>query len=260
LLKNRLIRFSFFKGTPLFLRSFLYDDGDWLVLHASSDSNTTTVLNDYALLDMLPNLTVAAESDNGSYNTVYAHLPHGTAFFQAPLYVPAQHVDNYGGSILKNEQRYHTAMASFLLLKKWFKFLRENDVYDNTRIILVSDHGRGNANFPENMRLPNGDCLQSYNALLMVKEFNAQDTGNLTIDNSFMTSADAALFAVRDFADRNPFTGNLLAPDKSPGIDIATIGALSTYSHGTYAYTIKQDQWLHVYDNVFDINKWNWEK
>lgn len=32
-------------------------------------------------------------------------------------------------------------MAAMLRLGEWFDYLREEGVYDNTRIILVSDHG-----------------------------------------------------------------------------------------------------------------------
>ena len=40
-----------------------------------------------------------------------------------------------------NEQvtHYQVNMAAFLKLGEWFDYLRENGVYDNTRIIIVSD-------------------------------------------------------------------------------------------------------------------------
>jgi arylsulfatase A-like enzyme len=153
-------------------------------------------------------------------------------------------------------------MASFILLHKWFTFLKEHGVYDNTRIILASDHGRGNTAYPGNITLPGGSKLQSYNALLMVKDFDTKDReafthDALTVDTSFMTNADAALFAARGIAEKNPFTGKALEPDKADGIDITTIGALSTYRHSKYGYNIGADQWLHVHDSIFDPANWS---
>ena len=42
---------------------------------------------------------------------------------------------------------YHVNMAAYIEHGNWFDYLRENGVYDNTRIILVSDHGYGAGHF-----------------------------------------------------------------------------------------------------------------
>ncbi|GHU18605.1 hypothetical protein FACS1894163_10790 [Spirochaetia bacterium] len=222
----------------------------------SAGEVTPTIINDYAFLDLLPDLTTI-QSDNATYTAIYSHLPHTTTFLQPPDYTPAQTITNRGLSILKDDSRYHMTMASFILLHKWFTFLKENGVYDNTRIILASDHGRGNTNYPGNITLPDGGKLQSYNALLMVKDFDVKDSDELSVDDSFMTNADAALFAVQGIDSTNPFTGKALVPDKADGIDITTIGALSTYRHSKYGYNIDADQWLGVHDNIFNHENWN---
>ncbi|GHV77104.1 membrane protein [Spirochaetia bacterium] len=257
LLNKTLLRFSFFKASPLFMRSFIYDDGEWLMLKDHSAGEITPeILNDYALLDLLPDLT-AIQDDGAAYTAIYSHLPHATTFLQPPDYTPTQTITNHGTSILKDDSRYHMTMASFILLHKWFVFLKEHGVYDNTRIILVSDHGRGNTDYPGNITLPGGVKLQSYNALLMVKDFDAKDGDALTVDTSFMTNADAALFAALGIAEKNPFTGKALEPDKENGVTITTIGELSTYRHSKYGYNIDADQWLGVHDNIFNHENWN---
>ncbi|GMO53357.1 MAG: YidC/Oxa1 family membrane protein insertase [Treponemataceae bacterium] len=256
-LKHNLIRFSFFKGAPLFLRLFIYDDGDWLNVSDNADNTLSdTVINDYALLDMLDRITTITETGN-TYTAFYGHLPHDTVFLQTPDYTPSASVINKGNSQLSDDGRFHVTMASFLLLNKWFAYLKANGVYDNTRIIITSDHGRGSVNVKENIVLPNGDPLQSYNALLMVKDFDS----NTSFESSpvFMTNADAALFALQDIVANpvNPFTGVPLQSDKARGIDIATIGALSTYRHSQFKYTIADDQWLHVRDDIFKPENWS---
>jgi hypothetical protein len=255
-LKHNLIRFSFFKCAPLFLRLFIYDDGKWLTVKSDADNTLSdTIVNDYALLDTLDKITAVTETGD-TYTAFYGHLPHDTVFLQAPNYTPAASVTNRGNSRLADDARFHVTMASFLLLNKWFAYLKANGVYDNTRIIIISDHGRGSANVQENIVLPNGDHLQSYNALLMVKDFDSKTP--IESSSDFMTNADTPLFALQDIIANpvNPFTGVPLRSDKANGIDIATIGALSTYRHSQFKYTIGNDQWLHVHDDIFKSENW----
>jgi YidC/Oxa1 family membrane protein insertase len=268
LLFNNLIRFSVFKTTPLFVRFFVYDDGEWLGtsnLRGQNDLKnglTGVVINDYAFMDLLPELTAVSES-GGTYTAIYAHLPHDPALLRLPDYIPSDTAaaDN-GNSRFSGDGRYHVNMASFLLLEKFFSFLKDEGVYDNTRIILVADHGRGNSDFANNITLPNGSALQPYNPLLMVKDFHSRDdgrtNGSLKTDNSFMTNADTVFFALKDIVENpiNPFTHQPLQSDKAGGVRITTIGALSSYRHTKYQYNIGEDQWLHVHTNIFDPANW----
>ena len=170
--------------------------------------------------------------------------------------MPVQTVTDRGKSALADDPRFHVTTASFLLLGKWFEYLQANGVYDNTRIILVSDHGWGTTHLPGNIILPNGDSLQKYNVLLMVKDFYAE--GDLTNSDEFMTNGDSPLFALDGIIENpvNPFTGTPLKTNKDNGVTIATINALSTYRHGRYVYNIGKNQWLHVKDNIFDPDNW----
>lgn len=76
---------------------------------------------------------------------------------QEPDYTPSQNVDNtdyeaehadrftVDGQTLRMETElqvthYQSNMAALLQLGEWFDYLRDNGVYDNTRIILVADH------------------------------------------------------------------------------------------------------------------------
>ena len=256
LLNSHLIRFSFFKSAPLFLRLFIYDKGKWLTLNeGGSDQLTDVIINDYALLDTLEKITDFSENGD-TFISLYAHLPHGSALLQAPDYVPVQNVTNKGTGILAEDGRFHAMTASFLLLGRWFNYLKENGVFDNTRIILVADHGRGAANIPENFILPNGQNLQSYDILLMVKDFNSRS--ELATSDIFMTNGDVPLLVLDGIMDNpeNPFTKKPLIAEKDQGIAIATIGAVSTYRHTKFIYNIGKNQWLYVKDNIFDPANW----
>jgi hypothetical protein len=260
LLKNNLIRFSFFKISPLIFRMFIYDSGDWLTVKnamKTKGSLTPVTIDDYAVLDFLPELTKFSGDDKNNFNEVYVHLPHSAAFLQAPGYIPSNNVNNFGNGPFAGEDNYHVNIASFVLLGKWFSFLKKHDVYDNTRIILVSDHGASSySRLPNNISLPNGSSLQTFNALLMAKDFNS--SGELKTDNNFMTNADAPFFAFDGLvADPvNPFTGVPLKPAKIDGAVIAAIPALNSTQHSRYQYRIGKNQWLHVKENIFDPANW----
>jgi len=256
LLDNNLIRFSFFKSAPLFLRLFIYDDGKWLVLNdEKKEQITDTIIDDYAFLDSLDKITAFSETGD-TYTEIYSHLTHGSALLQAPTYTPVNIVTNKGTSLLSGDGRFHLMTASFLLLGRWFEYLKTNGVYDNTRIILVSDHGRGSTEYPGNINLPNANKLQGFNPLLMVKDFNARET--LKTSDIFMTNGDVPLFAVEKIIDNpvNPFTKIPLHSDKNDGIIITTIGAVSTYRHNKYTYNIPKNKWLFVKNNIFDPQNW----
>jgi hypothetical protein len=121
------------------------------------------------------------------------------------------------------EKHYHANIAALSLLGAWFSFLKENHVYDNTRIIIVSDHGENLHNsFPDNTILPDGRSLETYIGVLLVKDFNA--AGDLSVDHAFMTNADASLLAVKEIIPHsaNPFTHTPLRSDKKNGVTITT--------------------------------------
>jgi hypothetical protein len=219
---------------------------------------TLSVINEYSSLDFLSQITDTGGEKN-SFILLVSQLTHEAAFFEAPDYVPRRSVTNTGKGPFAGESHYHADMAAFLLLGKWFNYMKENQVYDNTRIIIVSDHGWNLKNdFPGNITLPNGESLQTYNALLMMKDFGS--AGGVKTDASFMTNADAPLLAVKDiFANPlNPFTKKRLAPAKDSGAVITTSGRLHPTDHRKNTFRIDDGVWLHVRDNIF--NPGNWEK
>ncbi len=97
---------------------------------------------------------------------------------------------------------YETFVASFKQIGQWLDYLKDEGVYDNTRIIIVSDHG---------FNLYVDDWLNSekilYTPILLYKDFDSN--GELMTDETFMTNADTPFLAMEDLglADVNPYTG-----------------------------------------------------
>ena len=202
-------------------------------------------------------------------NNETAHEP---CLLQMPDYVPADSVSNgayedsgrftVDGRIMRVEnsyqlEHYHVNMATYLQIGKWLDYLKECGVYDNTRIIIVSDHGRTLGQFDDLLVSEELD-VQGYHPILLVKDFNA---GEFAVSDTFMTNADVPMLALEGLVENpvNPFTGNALDDtakkegklyittaenyDQNPGNTIDMTGGVW--------YTITGE-------NIFD--KSNWKK
>lgn len=255
IIEYHLIRFSFFRITPIFLKRIIYDRGDWWRIKIFVSAKK---LNNYIVLDILSRISFICENGD-KLNIINNELTHNPFFLQAPSYYPSNTVTNIGEGPFAHEENYHVNLASLLLLGKFFDFLKENMVYDNTRIIIVSDHGRNlKSNFPDNIILPNGHSLQFFNALLLVKDFNSNNY--FSTNDSFMTNADVPLIAIDGIIDNpvNPFTGkDLNYYDKSNGVIITTSSVFNVNDHFKYQFNIKHNQWMRIHTNIFDPSNWS---
>ncbi|GMO29104.1 MAG: YidC/Oxa1 family membrane protein insertase [Termitinemataceae bacterium] len=258
ILRTHLIRYAFFKMSPAVFRMFIYDKADWLIATSYSESNLTLdTIDNYAALANLQNITSITADKKNIYIAMDNDLTHYPAFLKFPEYIPSVNIDNanLGSGPFANEATYHVTVASFLLLGKWFQYLKENGVYDNTRIIIASDHGRDmNSKIEKNIQISNGDFLSDYNATLLVKDFkstHSNETSELVTDDTFMTHADVPFIASFGLIPNpvNPFTNKALKTDEKHDGAVVTSGRAMQHK-------IRNDQWMHVSDNIFDASNW----
>jgi membrane protein insertase Oxa1/YidC/SpoIIIJ len=257
-LQYNLLRFSFLRIAPPFLRFFVYDGGKWLAKIGDTNRGfSLATLDEYTALDALPDITTVDEGA-GSLAVITNQLTHEPAFLQVPEYRPAAAITDRGSGPYAHDAAYHANMAAFLLLARYFTWLKEHGAYDNTRIIITADHGWGSSHdFAGNITLPNGEALVNYNPLFLVKDFNAH--GPLAVDRSFMTNADTPSLAVDGLIPdpRNPWTGNPLQPDKEHGVTITTSTLWSPDLHAKYAFKIPRDEYLTVHTDIFNPANWS---
>ncbi|MBP5251805.1 MAG: YidC/Oxa1 family membrane protein insertase [Treponema sp.] len=140
---------------------------------------------------------------------------------------------------------------------KWLDFLKKNNAYDNTRVILVSDHGRGIhleefENFENDFQAP-----AYFAAMFMYKDFNSH--GEVKTDDTFMMNADS-IFLAKDglnLSDVNPFTGKRFVQDKDNGVNVyyaETTSATKIYNNKLF--DLKSTKGWNVKDNIFDRKNW----
>ena len=251
LLRELLIRFSFLKISPPAFRVFIYDKASWLKPGGNITNNQLTLdtLDCYTTLDYLPQLTEVSDEAFDTYTSMVNELTHDSALFQYPDYVPAMNITNYGSGPFADDNSYHSNIAAFLLLKKWFGHLQEENVYDNLKIVIASDHGKPVVSkYEGNILLPNGEWLSSFHSLLLVKDFNRR--GNLAIDKTFTPQGEVPAITMKGLIDnpQNLFSGNRIESNKNDSVLITTADVLQ--------FTIDNNQWLQVQDNIFDPANW----
>ena len=174
--------FSVMKSMPLVLQPTIYANGTYnqaaiygsqfttpqniMALDKAVGANST-FLASYNTPTMLSKMTQITEEKVNTFLTMTNSTTHNPQILQMPSYTPAQNVNNapffglhangitVNGVTLRMETadqiaHYHANMASLIQIGQWLNYLRESGVYDNTRIIIVSDHGKdlGQIDFP----------------------------------------------------------------------------------------------------------------
>jgi YidC/Oxa1 family membrane protein insertase len=257
LLRHNFTMFGFFSIAPAALRDLVYDNGNYraAVKNSRLDVVTGSAFRSYAVLHYLPRLTECVETGD-TFTMMTANMAHDPSFLQYPDYTVNAEISDFGPDRFNGNttsfQYYHVNAASYILLANWFTRLKEQDVYDNTRIIIVSDHA-------ETLIVP-GDSLDrkytSYNPILLFKDFNAQ--GDLKTDMTFMTNADTPYLATDGLVPgaKNPFTGNPFTTEKAGGVNVFLGGSSQPQDYPGWEALEKTAQFYHVKDNIFDEKNW----
>lgn len=282
--KRNFFCYSVLKTSPLCLQKLLYDEGGYnqsvdavAAYYQVVDSMYTAhglqapFMNSYRELAAYPELTDPVEENINTFLMMTNQATHESTMLQEPEYVAAEEVDNTeyesthqdrytvdGQTLLMTTPvhavYYQTNMAALLQLGKWFDYMRENDVYDNTRIILVSDHGRSALRDGDEHRLGDRD-IENFYPLLMVKDFDSKE---FTISEDFMTNGDVPTLAFKGIVDDpvNPFTGKAIDSSEKTKHDQYIIASDETDIQKNNGNTFLPSKWYSVHDDMRDINNW----
>ncbi|MCL2184470.1 MAG: YidC/Oxa1 family membrane protein insertase [Treponema sp.] len=251
ILKRNIFWYSLFRIMPYLFRAGIYQHGDWFSTY--SNHKFISNLDSYSVLHYLPRLTGFSCEKENSFVFIVNDTTHDPIYYQAPDFRPVQYVTNYGTSSYSKENEYHTNMAAFKRLGDWFNFLKDENVYDNTRIIIVSDHG-AQINYVHKTELPFN--LDNFNPFLLVKDFNSG--GLLKTDMSFMTNADVPFLALKNQIENavNPWTGKPISnTDKNNPLYISISYMVHLEPEAKLARLNKSID-HYVKDNIFIESNW----
>ena len=290
--------YSIMKISPLLIQSGLYQGGqyfntqnlDSVLRHTQFTANRSLshgiedgFMNAYSVLCALSDMTNILDGSQNTYLAINNGTTHDVMLLKEPEYEPEMVVDNtlydaehearftIEGRVMRTEipytmKSYHCNMAAFLKLGEWFDYLREQSVYDNTRIIIVADHGFALNQFEDMLfgdRTPedalfNTEDAMAYNPLLLVKDFGSR---GFHIDDRFMTNADTPSLALEDLLENpvNPFTGIKITDAAKKAEEYHVFSTLFTGPKQNTESAFLPGRWYALTgQNVFDASAWRY--
>lgn len=287
--------YSLFRIAPSVAQKTLYGNGTYnsSVTSGSLASYSTegkskshgfrsTFMKHYATLCHLSDITKVSGKDKGSFVMMTNDTTHEPVLLQEPQYEPALDVDNTSydeehptrtdadGNVLEFENNterthYHVNAAAMLRLGEWFNYLKEQGVYNNTRIIIVSDHGtpyrwKGDNSIyytDEDSGESKNLDIRRFQCTLMYKDFDAE---GFTVNDEFTTNADVPALALADIVKDpvNPFTGNAIVRGDSSLLPLELARTSDHNINTNNGNTFTRGNWFELSGNVHDKDSWRY--
>jgi len=295
--KRNIFLYSVFRISPTLLEPTIYAKGTYnrppekkglveqeIIDLKHSHGMDSYFLGPYAVLEHMEDMTEIEKNSSNTFLMISNDLTHEPMLLQEPDFIPAEDVDNSDigagyerrmddeGNVLltsseKNLVHYQTNVAAMIKLGEWMDFLKDKGVYDNTRIIIVSDHGR---DIKDNI-LPRIDYTNKdgekrkldtsfFNSVLMVKDF---DSKGFRINKQLIPNADTPSIAMEGLIRNkvNPYTGKRIRTfreDKHPELVQVDIKNKDWKIDRNNGNIFLPAYWFTVKDNIYDPNNWKY--
>lgn len=261
-----------FQASPNIIKQKIYDDGNWHdagdgILVASMDAcRAGDAFFRFAFTSGIT--TDAPRSTAKVFYTMLSHymwhyapdLKDGQPEIVADPYPATEGQLFFVDGLLPEHYYAERHLLRYLMI--FFDQLKEAGIYDNTRIILVSDHGESDSpmverTYNDGKEFPDGTVFQTAtyapgrpHALLMVKE--PHQRGELRISDAFMSSADVPTLALQGVGASDEFEMRDPAALPKPRILTHARGGARWSEHKENAYIFEQ---YRMEGTLFDASK-----
>jgi hypothetical protein len=240
-----LFRYGIFRASFPALRYGIYYKGQWW--REAAYNSYGRAVGEFSSLYYLPDICAVKEDEKPTLNILMNSITHEGGFYNDdffPQNTAVEYAEPGIGPFRSKEQAeyLHVLMAGITQLAKWFDYLKEECIYDNTRIIIVSDHGGS-------YRYEDTSGMEGYMPLFMIKDFNAQ--GPLVVSDELMTNADTPYKAAQGLVDME-------SADKS--FTVFSGVSSQPLRHGPYQFNLDGKREL-VGKDVLSRESWrDWER
>ena len=131
--------FGLFKIVSPVFRRFVYRKDYWNSIDYSS-IRQERFINTYSALYYMNDLT-DFNSNQNAFLMIDNETNHESLYLDPPDYdfTTSTQLEKYPTTSAQTQ--FSSMCATFKCFASFLEYLKENDVYDNTRIIIVSDHG-----------------------------------------------------------------------------------------------------------------------
>ena len=254
-----------FKGCPFLLKPKIYYKGSWLKTN-HGNVKVRHAVKELALLDAAPELS-NADSPQKTFKFITSEMTHIPWPFDGEGRISKEFIrstpqmirDSNTGKMFDNPLLpYNAAVKALRVLAEWFDWMKSEGIYDNTRILIVSDHGYSGINpMFEDFRVirdSEGRILEGtgrVQPIFLIKDF--QQRGPLVRSDHFVSNADTAAFATKGIADTDPLRDPLTIDSDSRELIMSFVATRpeEQYEHG---YRI-HGQFL-VKGSIFERENW----
>lgn len=246
-LKRNFLWLSFFKIMLPVTREYIYEDGHWWKPKRGKQF-IHDFISSYAALDLLPELSDSV-SEKPTFTVIVNEATHETLATGYPDYNLTT-TDPTPGPF-EGDDAYQANCSAIIKLGEFLEHLKEIGVYDNSRIIIVSDHG-GSSKLSQ---ISEKKYPLYFNPMLMVKDFN--EHGIIKTDSTFMTNADTPILATEGVIENpvNPFTKKALKDSvKKDIVYVARDASWTPEEHEKNRFIV--GEWNSVHDDIFNPDNW----
>lgn len=178
---------SFFKAAPYTARRHIYGSRSWMGTYDVYVNDLKTAISHLSTID-----SFSTASNINSKKDTFKYIQSASTHFPYALTSNCQRSDRKSTKATTESRESDESNLQYIkqttcvmrLLVNWMNWLKTNEVYDNTKIIMVSDHG---------YRETNSIGFIRAHALMLVKDFNS--SGLLISKDTFLSNADTPSIA-----------------------------------------------------------------
>lgn len=209
-----LVLLASMRAAPYALKDVVHARGPW---RPFLDHSAGTTFRVWAELDAFPQLS-RTNAPQSNLNIVSNILPHEPYFIgedcrpqRERFELPEDEVRRRGHPSIFSLQHAIAARCALLKTADYFDFLKSQGVYDNTKIVIVSDHGIVGPVEDHSSRAVAGGTQANIfvrtRSVLLVKEISAG--GALRVSEEFLPNAEVPRIVCEEIGGCvNPYLGN----------------------------------------------------
>lgn len=182
-----LYAISLFRVVPLSMKKRIYQKGAWANTVDTNQNNLNWALDNLSQLDALNSLSTSKITDKNTFKFMIneiTHVPWSLNSQCKPSTIGYWDTNKNRGKDGTYPSHVHVEYCALKNISLFIKWLKNNNIYDNTMLFIVSDHGRGDSS--KLYRLWNKPYPIHLHSLLMVKPFNQNK--DLQIDTQSLTA------------------------------------------------------------------------
>ncbi|RDU60174.1 sulfatase-like hydrolase/transferase [Helicobacter marmotae] len=193
-----LISIGLFRAAPYTIRARIYKDERWLFASVNALDDFHTQIKYFSDIAMFP-LTSNTNAQKPTFKYIKSLSSHYPWYLdhdcKPNISAQSQLPQAYKNIIVKeyqnayNHNHYNNELCSIQAITQWLTYLKNEHIYDNSAIIIASDHGHYDS-FKQILNNHGEQLGKQSDALLLVKGFF--ENAPLKRDGMLMSNADIA--------------------------------------------------------------------